>query len=138
MKKILLTTALIVTCLITSKGFALDCPNGDIITGLNNKEYCVSKVTMNWFSAFAWCDAQGLRMPTVNEVCDNGTDVWNGDTGNYKCLNMPTKWTDKKRIWTADQSGKNNAYIVYTDYAQGIGPSSRTERTGTKAGCIAK
>lgn len=62
MKKILLLT---IAILMTSN-LALAC--GGII--IKNK-YCLSKHTMNWYSASAWCQAQGMNLVDVKEECQS-------------------------------------------------------------------
>ena len=60
------------------------CTNGYEFTGYYNNQttYCVSTVTMNWWSAFAWCQAQGYHLATFEETCPSATSLSVGDGWN--------------------------------------------------------
>ena len=87
-KNILLSLCLV--SLISLNAHAYDCTDGDVVKGINNKEYCVSKVSVkNWYAAFAWCDAHNMQLATMHEICDvDSSNKWDGNIGDGKCLNM--------------------------------------------------
>ena len=35
---------------------------GTVIKGQSGKSYCLSNYCLNWYSAYAWCDAQGMKL----------------------------------------------------------------------------
>ena len=43
--------------------------SGTVLTGVDGTSYCKSNITMNWWSAFAWCDAIGGRLIDVTTEC---------------------------------------------------------------------
>jgi hypothetical protein len=59
MKKILLTIAIVMI-----SNAVLAC-GGIAVKG----KYCLSKHTMNWYSASAWCQAQRMNLINMNTVC---------------------------------------------------------------------
>ncbi len=70
MKKLFFITCL---CLISFRSFAELKKFDDCVPfeGKNGKRYCYSaQYSGTWFSGAAWCDAQGLRMATLSELCD--------------------------------------------------------------------
>ena len=75
------------------------CSNGQgiLVKGINGKTYCRSKVTMNWWSAHAWCEAaQGFdKLINPTEDCDC-TGVEGCDT----TLSCPNLATDTATVWT--------------------------------------
>ena len=42
---------------------------GITFKGNSGTDYCLSKHTMNWYSAYAWCDAQGMKLIDLGPVC---------------------------------------------------------------------
>ena len=42
---------------------------GITIKGNSGTSYCLSKHTMLWFSAYAWCDAQKMNLIDLTSVC---------------------------------------------------------------------
>lgn len=65
------------------------CEGGTEITGKNGHVYCASNVTMNWYSAFAWCYAHGRSLATMEQICNiDETQKWDGDVGEGECPNI--------------------------------------------------
>ena len=117
MKKILLVMAL--SMVLPSVALAA-CEGGEEITGKNGQKYCVSNQTMNWWSAFAWCKANGLHLATLDEACNN--QAWSSGCPN---INVGiNKWA-----WTAIASGDSAAYYVHL-YNGGVSTSTRTNNSG--------
>ena len=56
---------------------------GTLITGLDGTDYCLSKVSLNWWSAYSWCRAVGGTFATVDAVCGPN---WEFDN----CRNLST------------------------------------------------
>ena len=59
---------LILTCGLLMISSVANACEGITIKG----KYCLSEHTMNWYSAYAWCEAQGLNMIDLNSVCGVG------------------------------------------------------------------
>ena len=64
MKKILLLT---LTVLMISN-VASAC-KGISFQGASGKNYCLSKHTMNWYSAYAWCNDQQMQLVDSTKLC---------------------------------------------------------------------
>ena len=47
---------------------ALAC-GGITIHGKSGKTYCLSKFTMNWYTAYAWCKDQGMNLIEADTTC---------------------------------------------------------------------
>ena len=101
-----------VACLFSLNAYGV-CKEGTEVTGKNGHVYCVSNVTMNWYTAFAWCDTQGRTLATMEQICDiDETERWDGNTGEGKCLNMVgaglNRWA-----WSSIPSGSTSAFYVH-------------------------
>ena len=127
MKKLLLILSLIL-CFATSakaddtatSSLSDDewCPNGVVERGAHpTKRYCRSTFAMNWYKALSWCQAQGMQLATMSEVCDKSTaleDRWDGSTGDKKCPNFANGESSfNSWLWTATPYGSTFAYFVY-------------------------
>ena len=66
--------------IMQSASAAASCANGagTEIKGNDHGTYCLSKASMNWWSAHAWCDAIGMKLVPLNECECN--DEANCDT----------------------------------------------------------
>ncbi|MBQ7412847.1 MAG: hypothetical protein IJV07_01040 [Alphaproteobacteria bacterium] len=118
MKKII--CAVCVGLLWASAALAEGCGNGGgtVIVGLDGTRYCKSNITMNWWSAFAWCDAAGGSLIDMTRECNKVT----GETG---CPNL-TGVGGNQSVWTKNVPNSSYAYNVnlssgavsnYTRYA---------------------
>lgn len=68
MRKILISTCVILMISVTANACG-----GITIKGNSGATYCLSKHTMNWYSAYAWCDGQGMKLIDLNSVCKSST-----------------------------------------------------------------
>ena len=66
MRKILIST-----CAILMVSTVASACGGITIKGNSGTSYCLSKQTMNWYSAYAWCEAQGMELIDLDSVCKN-------------------------------------------------------------------
>ena len=99
MKKILLTAVMAIV-MATSAHAA--CEGGTLS---DDGKFCVSNITLNWWSASNWCKANGRHLVTMYEVCPD----WDGNRGKgcpviASTLNYPS--------WTATADGGGGAFHV--------------------------
>ena len=107
MKKTIL--AILMAIVATSAFAEGKCKGGDPFEGVNDgHEYCISKATMTWWAAFAWCQRQGRHLASLKEVCEG----WHGATENADCGNLVKSGDPNKWCWTATPHGSTNAYRV--------------------------
>ncbi len=66
MKKIIITTCAILMMSVTANACG-----GITVKGNSGATYCLSKHTMNWYSAYARCHDQGMRLIDIETVCKN-------------------------------------------------------------------
>lgn len=92
------------------------CVGGILQTGENGHVYCLSKNSMNWWSAYTWCQAQGRHLVTMYEVCP----TWDG--GGSSC-NLST-FTKNPDMWSATALGNDKAFCF--DQTRVI-PTGRSE-----------
>jgi len=85
------------------------CDGGTEIT-IKSGTFCKSNVIMNWWSAAAWCKANGRKLATIYEICPS----WDGSTGYYKCSEI--EGTDDRPVWTATVSGMDYAFHLNPSY----------------------
>ena len=82
MKRIIL---MLTICFMCSSVFA---KNYDIcykvFTGVNGKKYCNVHSVMNWFSAVAFCKANGFEIASINDLCDINSEPANRFKGGWK------------------------------------------------------
>ena len=111
MRKILIFTCGVI--MMSSVAFADDtvetCANGAgtvVVGAVSGHKYCKSNSTMNWWNAFAWCDAQGRKLFDISEcACSNTT----ADCI-YNCPEMNNVGT--MAIWTLTACDKKSNYRV--------------------------
>ena len=127
--------SLILTCfglMISTTVWAEDttsepCANGagTIVEGaVTGYKYCKSNNAMNWWNAYAWCDAQGKRMIELNDcACGNTTS----DCANAKCPEFKLS-INNTYAWLNDINSSTVAYTMnltqgvrYVDFFQGNG-----------------
>lgn len=105
MKKILLLTF---TILMTSN-IAWAC-GGIALKG----KYCLSKHRMNWYSASAWCQAQGMNLVDVKEVCGSLTSTCTALQLSSEEKDMITAAGGKvDSVWTNTSKSDKNIYVMY-------------------------
>ena len=68
MKKFLITT-----CAILMVSTVANACGGITVKGNSGTSYCLSKQTMNWYSAYAWCHDQGMKLIDLDSVCKSST-----------------------------------------------------------------
>lgn len=126
MKKIILMSCLLATP-IANHSFAA-CNSGTMVDG----RICVSKEGtvlhgMNWWSAYSWCEAQGMKMPSIYDLCP----TWDGSYSENQCQTNGVG----AEFWTSTAYGKTNSFI----YNDNTGRISAIGRTGHYlAACISK
>ena len=81
------------------------CDGGTEVTNTAGTTFCKSNVTMNWWSAAAWCKANGLHLATMYEMCPS----WDGNTGSGKCPELNGK---DDAVWSATASDNDKAFLV--------------------------
>ena len=117
MKTKLLTLAAITAVVFNiAQARAETCESGKLVTGNNGHSYCQSNSTMNWWSAYTWCEAQGRHLASMYELCpDTGEGLnngWDGSNGSQKCANQNASFNSA--AWTSTAFQGNKAFRVYT------------------------
>ena len=92
--------------LISATSAYAKCEGGTEVTNTAGTTFCKSNVLMNWWSAAAWCKANGLQLATMYEMCPN----WDGNTGSGKCPELNGKGSGY--AWSATASGSEYAFGV--------------------------
>ena len=112
MKKIILYISL---ALLVGTSVYAACTEGTEVTGKNGHVYCKSNISMNWYTAFAWCDAQGRTLATIRQLCDiDDTQRWDGLSGEGKCLNMVGgSYSGNQFVWSAIPYDSSSASHVH-------------------------
>ncbi len=123
----LLAAVTIGLCLLTGTNAYAACAEGTEITGKNGHVYCKSNITMNWYTAFAWCDTQGRTLATMEQMCDiDDTQRWDGNTGTGKCLNLAGASSENQYVWSAIPYGSSYAFYVNLSTANVYNHYNRT------------
>ena len=93
---------------------------GVIVVGdVTGHKYCRSKQFLNWWNAYAWCDALGMKMIDVSDcLCSGGTM----DCANNQC---PEFTSQSDTIWTGWTTLTNEAAgEMYTIFKGKLQPSN--------------
>ena len=69
---------------------AVDTDKGCDADHCNSKTFCTSSVTMNWYSAFSWCESIGAQLVSISDACPN--DLSSGKCTNLKGVSV-SGWT---------------------------------------------
>ena len=78
-------TIITLCCMAITPAFAVtawteeNCNNkgGQMVT-VGGQRFCKSTSTMNWWSAYSWCQAIGGKMPSITELCPNAASITAG------------------------------------------------------------
>lgn len=109
---------LMLTCgilFVTSVAMADDTPTetcangaGTVVIGvITGHKYCMSNNSMNWWNAYAWCDAQGRRLISMDDCACSASVNCDG-----KCAEFTQKLG--KYAWTATPGDTSStAYSLY-------------------------
>ena len=103
MKKKLFLMCLIGLLSITS-AYA-KCDGGREVKNSVGTTFCLSNVDMNWWSAAAWCRANGLHLATMYEMCPS----WDGNQGYGKCSELNGA-IDHQFTWAWSATANGSAY----------------------------
>ncbi len=127
--KLLTLAAITVGILSMTSAHAATCANGagTVVTAKDVHEYCMSGRDYNWWSAYAWCEAQGRRMPSIYELCPD----WDGSMGSGKCSNTTSEFQDY--LWVTTAYRNNHAFRVTG--SGGVVTDNRTVTINTRALC---
>lgn len=104
MKKIILMSCILVFAM-TGNSLAA-CDNGTMI----DSNICRSSNRMNWWSAYTWCEAQGLKLASVYDVCPS----WDGSFGDSGNRCGKTYSTDDNQGWTSTAYSSDRAFAIQT------------------------
>ena len=104
------------------------CANGGgtIYLGKDNARYCLSATDMNWWSAFAWCDAAHGRLISVQDCYGADGSI----TGTHQCPNFEEYDMRYRLAWTSTPAPTTgNSYIIYFYGSHGVsGDYGRKQR----------
>ena len=114
---------LILSACLSSTAFAewtaANCTNrgGTIVQNVNNQSFCRSNLSMNWWSAHAWCKAHDGQLASITSWCP-GSAIANS---------TPCNATTKTRVWLREVSSSNTPVIAvdYSVYFTDAAPSNR-------------
>ena len=104
---------------------------GEKVKYNNDHTYCLSKQSMNWWSAFAWCKANGLHLATMYEMCPS----WNGNKGSGKCPELNGAGTGGD-VWSSTAYDIDSAFVVSDGYVRNSTEGGFYRNSGYFAFCI--
>ena len=103
-----------------AQAHAESCEGGTLQTGDNGHVFCQSNNSMNWWSAYAWCEAQGRHLATMYEI----SPIWDGSTGDGKC--GLSSFPNGDYNWSATAAGTQYVYVCSKQYIPDIGTTVTT------------
>ena len=124
MKKLILLTLAIF--MISSTAHA-EC-KGVTFKGNSGTSYCMSKHVMNWYSAYAWCKAQGMEMINLTTTCGSLTS----------CTELKLSSAEQEKItsaggnigWGWTNTSGTSSYVYLVNMSNGS-TSTQTLRANT-------
>ncbi len=113
MKKILLTITCLLIAVPTMAAVNCDETDGIVIYGKDNTPYCKSKVPLNWWSAFTWCQAQNGTLVSLTDCTYNGdTYLTTGKCHNLNGATDKNGNTYSNDVWTSVAVDPGSAYYI--------------------------
>ncbi|MBR4927704.1 MAG: hypothetical protein IKY98_05195 [Alphaproteobacteria bacterium] len=87
---------------------------GISIKGNSGTSYCLSKHTMNWYSAYAWCDAQEMALIDLTSVCESSTGCSELNLSSDEKDHIENNGGTLDPVWTDTSGSKGHAqaYVV--------------------------
>ncbi len=108
MRKILISTCVILMISVTANACG-----GITIKGNSGASYCLSKHEMNWYSAYAWCEAQGMKLIDLNSVCKSSTSCPELNLSSEQKTHIADNGIPLgKYMWTNTAVSRSNAFAV--------------------------
>jgi len=126
----------------TTPAMADSCANGAgaTVTGKDEKVYCRSKISMNWWSAFSWCESAGYTLAdaTVDCACTNSTcsgfsfgskeDVCMNLSGSISVPSYSNHQEVSSTYWTRNVYAQNNQIaLAINNLGYGNTPTVHTQ-----------
>ena len=107
MKKILITT-----CVILMVSTVANACGGITVKGNSGTSYCLSKHTMNWYSAYAWCEAQGMELIDLGGVCKSSTSCPELNLSSDQQQHITDNGGTVGYVWSNDSSSSSIAIAI--------------------------
>ena len=91
-------------------GLCNDPSNPDLTNNCNGKRFCMGGNTMNWWSAFTWCEAIGGKVPSLDSTCPATQPITGQSCPNLKAVLLYEVWissgpSDSSRAFSVTTSG---------------------------------
>ena len=94
---------------------------GGEIVEVGGDSFCKSTSTMNWWSAYSWCQAMGGRMPSIAELCPGKEIVDRNPCGRSYSYRAWTQNPHNQETWnvtdnfirTGNHSYRDQKMLVY-------------------------
>ena len=98
-------------------GLCNDPSDTSLTNNCNGKKFCRGGNTMNWWSAFTWCESIGGHLASFDHMCP-GSQAISNHTVADACPNLKMPGTGSTNVWSKTGSGQSNALFVQP--SQGI------------------
>ena len=89
----------------------------------NAKTFCKSIKTMNWWSAFNWCKANGGTLASFNSMCPGAETVHNNVEG--ACPALQKTGEVSQWVWSSLGRGTSDAFVVNLSTGAVFGTEAR-------------
>ena len=103
---------LISTCAILMISTMANACGGITIKGNSGTSYCLSKHTMNWYSAYAWCHDQGMKLIDLDSVCKSSTSCSELKLSDDEKKHITDNGGTLERVWTNTSVDATHAYPI--------------------------
>ena len=107
MKKIIITTCVILMMSVTANACG-----GITVKGNSGASYCLSKHTMNWYSAYTWCKDQKMSLIDIDTVCKSSTSCSELNLSSEEKTHITDNGGTVGEVWTNTSNTSSSAFYV--------------------------
>lgn len=107
---------MILVCAILMMPVSVNACGGITIKGNSGDSYCLSKHKMNWYSAYAWCRAQGMNLIDLETTCKSDTSCPEFKLSNEAIEAVVSEGGIVNGGWARDSKTEKRPYFVKLRY----------------------
>ena len=98
----------VLVLVMSTPALSATCANGagTQVIGVDGETYCRSNVSLNWWSAHAWCDAANMTLVSLDRCNGKNGNI----TGDTACPNF--KGTGSNDCWTSSVPSSSHVFAV--------------------------
>ena len=105
---------ILLICAILMTSTVANACGGITVKGKSGKSYCLSKFTMNWYTAYAWCKDQSMDLIDLDTTCGTNVGTCSELTlSSAEQTNITDKGGKVGNVWTNMSNTSSSACYVH-------------------------